>query len=179
MYTDEFEGFWNVYPRKVSKLPAAKAFAKLSPDEQLAARLDVEKRSRAHWWSSDPRKIPHAATYLNAHRFEDEWQEDLVARREAQPTAAPNYRPREDTAAPMSRWKALANRIALKWLKSANGVSDTAALERTVRECAEEAERYLDGEDDGPMTLAEMILGRLDYEYGKNFKHRMLRHARN
>ena len=161
----------------MSKKPAAKAFEKLSPDEQIAARVDVEKRNRAHWWSSDPRKIPHAATYLNAGRWEDEWEADLVARREAQPVAAPNYAPREDTAAPMSRWKALANRIALKWLRNAGGVSDTAALERTVRECAAEAERYLDGEDDGPMTLAEMVLGRLDYEYGTNHKHRMLRYA--
>jgi hypothetical protein len=70
-----FAEFWSAYPKKVAKEAAAKAFAKLAPDEPLRAVLVAAVRRHA---SSDPwRKdggqfIPNAATWLNGRRWEDE-----------------------------------------------------------------------------------------------------------
>lgn len=124
-YADDFEAFWDVYPRKVSKRPASKAWDKLSPDEKAAAKSDVEKRNRAHWWSSDPKKIPHAATYLNAARWEDEWEGDLQARREAQATSGRdplNYKtPVEEDASDNMRWYETVLGRAFFWYVVFNG----------------------------------------------------------
>ena len=199
-YTDAFEGFWSVYPRKVSKRPASKAFEKLSPDEQQAARIDVEKRNRAHWWSSDPRKIPHAATYLNAARWEDEWEADLIARREAGPTAAPReYKP-VDTGIHMSKWQALGNRLGMKWMRCTGGFSfenehenemQCQAFADVIKSVVSDAEQYLDEEyaaavlekdtrkaQETVLTFSELLLSRLDKHYGRNGAPKVIGYAK-
>ena len=75
---DAFESkFWPAYPRKVAKTSAAKAFAKINPDAALLgvmlAALDRERRSK-QWQREEGRFIPHAATWLNQRRWEDEAQ---------------------------------------------------------------------------------------------------------
>jgi hypothetical protein len=181
-YTEAFEKFWKAYPRRVSKLPASKAFEKLEPDQQLAAQTDVEKRNRMHWWSGDPRKIPHAATYLNAHRFEDEWEEDLIARREAMPSSAPrDYKP-VDTPK-VGRWKALGNRIGMKWLRTVGGLGDSSMplFVTELNSCVSDAEAYLDDDEDqadAALTFAELLLSRLDQKFGRSVGPRMLSNAK-
>ena len=68
-----FERFWAAYPRKTAKQDAIRAFRKLDADETLlAVILDaLEKQKAAPQWS-DPRYIPHPATWLNGRRWEDE-----------------------------------------------------------------------------------------------------------
>lgn len=69
-----FTAFWNAYPRKVSKQEAAKAFARLKPDERLLAAIltAVERQAASQQWQRDGgRFIPHAATWLNGRRWED------------------------------------------------------------------------------------------------------------
>lgn len=72
---DGFEAFWQAYPRKVAKAAALKAFAKLEPDpallSQMLAALEVQKNS-ASWKKDGGQFIPHAATWLNGRRWEDE-----------------------------------------------------------------------------------------------------------
>lgn len=65
----DFASFWEVYPRKVSKPFALKAWrkAKLPPLSELLAALEKHK---ANW--SDPQFIPHPASWLNARRWDDE-----------------------------------------------------------------------------------------------------------
>lgn len=69
-----FAKFWASYPRKTAKEDARKAFAKawkaLPPsggDEILAGGLE---RAKAGW--VDAQFIPHAATWLNGKRWQDE-----------------------------------------------------------------------------------------------------------
>lgn len=70
-----FERFWTVYPRKVAKQNAEKAWNKLNPDETLAQQIitAVERfRLDPQWTKDNGRYVPHAATFLNGRRWEDE-----------------------------------------------------------------------------------------------------------
>ena len=74
-HTEGFEEFWQMYPRKVAKANAQKAFEKLSPNPELLAEmlsaLERQKQSDA-WQQENGKYIPHPATWLNGRRWEDE-----------------------------------------------------------------------------------------------------------
>lgn len=70
----DFEKFWAEYPRKDSKVQAEKAFAKISPNEQLLAQIlaGVKRAATSEQWRKDEgRFIPYASTWLNGRRWED------------------------------------------------------------------------------------------------------------
>ena len=70
-----FDRFWAVYPRKIAKADAKKAFAKISPDEDLLQKMikALERDKRSSQWTKDKGQfIPYAATWLNGQRWEDE-----------------------------------------------------------------------------------------------------------
>ena len=63
-----FDQFWSLYPRKTSKQSASKAFAKLKDEDQQAAINNISRL-----YSETPVQfVPHAATYLNQGRWEDQ-----------------------------------------------------------------------------------------------------------
>ena len=68
-----FEQFWQQYPKKVGKLTAKRSWEKLSQEnQQKALEAIVEHRK---YWSAKGTEwefIPHASTWLNQERFEDE-----------------------------------------------------------------------------------------------------------
>ena len=71
-HIDHFEDFWAAYPRKIGKGNARKAFEKamksVTIDEissGLNSQLDILK-------SKEQKFIPHAATWLNGERWNDE-----------------------------------------------------------------------------------------------------------
>ena len=69
-----FEAFWQAYPRKTAKPAAAKAFARLKPDERLlqAMLAAVREQTASEQWAKDGGQfIPHPATWLNGRRWED------------------------------------------------------------------------------------------------------------
>ena len=68
-----FETFWKHYPRKVAKRAALGAFNRLTRDEQAQAVEAIEQHL-AYWKlkGTEMDFIPHAATWLNQGRFEDE-----------------------------------------------------------------------------------------------------------
>lgn len=68
-----FNNLWAIYPRKVSKRMAEKAFSKLNPMEQEQA-IEAMPNHIKYWKSQDTQLayIPHLATWLNQYRFEDE-----------------------------------------------------------------------------------------------------------
>lgn len=72
---DRFDIFWAAYPKKRSKDKAEKAFAKRNPDEQLFNDLmaGLERAKTSEQWQN-PQFIPHAATWLNAGGWMDEYQ---------------------------------------------------------------------------------------------------------
>ena len=70
-----FDEFWSAYPRKDSKAASIKAFSKIAPDEQLRAKIlaGVKRAETSEQWRKDDGKfIPHASTWLNQRRWEDE-----------------------------------------------------------------------------------------------------------
>lgn len=71
---DGFEMFWQVYPKKVSKAQALKAWSKLKPNAKLQqvilSALERQKQS-AQWQKDNGQFIPYPATWLNGRRWED------------------------------------------------------------------------------------------------------------
>jgi hypothetical protein len=79
-YSALFEGFWLLYPKKTGKSGAWKAWWKAADGNQLAlldlcvAALDWQVASEP-WVKEKGTFIPHAATWLNGARWEDEQPE--------------------------------------------------------------------------------------------------------
>jgi hypothetical protein len=69
----KFENFWSQYPKKVGKLTAKRSWEKLSLDNQQKA-LEAIVEHRKYWVAkgTDWEFIPHASTWINQERFEDE-----------------------------------------------------------------------------------------------------------
>ena len=72
----DFDQFWNIYPRKVSKQAAVLAWKKLTPSqqlyEQIIAAVKMSLTENPQWLRQNGDFIPHPATYLNNRRWEDE-----------------------------------------------------------------------------------------------------------
>lgn len=72
---DHFESFWTVYPRKVGKAQARKAWDKLNLNNDtvmLIAENIALRIKHGEWSDANKTFIPHASTYLNNARWEDE-----------------------------------------------------------------------------------------------------------
>lgn len=92
----EFERFWKLYPRKVGKDKAEKAWAKLKVGASLFARMGTALAawSKSHDWTKDGGQfIPHAATWLNGKRWEDELPAVAGATRPGSFNDLPNHTP--------------------------------------------------------------------------------------
>jgi len=63
-----FDSFWDAYPRKTSKQLASKAFAKLTDENQQKAIANIARL----YANTEVQFVPHAATYLNQARWEDQ-----------------------------------------------------------------------------------------------------------
>lgn len=72
----EFVLFWYRYPKKVAKLDAQRAWARLSRADQRSC-LDRLPMIIAHWQLSGTQRrfIPYPATFLNGRRWEDDLQD--------------------------------------------------------------------------------------------------------
>lgn len=72
---DAFERFWSVYPRKVGKQSAKRAFEKVKvPLETLVTAIERQKCSD-QWTRDNGQYIPHPTTWLNQGRWDDELPE--------------------------------------------------------------------------------------------------------
>ena len=81
---ERFENFWDAYPRKAGKRDAAKAWAKLKPDEALCGTImaALERHKRCDMWTKDGGQfVPYPATYLRGERWTD--SHTLMAQRSA------------------------------------------------------------------------------------------------
>jgi hypothetical protein len=74
-----FGAFWTAYPRKKARQTAVEAWLKLDPDSELQAKIltAVSVQAQSQDWqqelqSTGGKHIPHAATWLNQRRWEDE-----------------------------------------------------------------------------------------------------------
>jgi hypothetical protein len=78
----DFENFWAQYPRRIARMAASKAWSKLSAEQQQEAMAGLGRYKR--WLlvrGSEHEFIMHASTYLNQHRWTDEYEmpEDKAA----------------------------------------------------------------------------------------------------
>jgi phage replication O-like protein O len=72
---DSFNQIWKIYPKKVSKAAAKKAFQKIKPNKELFDTMinAIEAQKRSHdWIKDDGQFIPYLSTWLNKARWEDE-----------------------------------------------------------------------------------------------------------
>lgn len=70
-----FAKFWNLYPRKVDKAKAEKAWNKLDMTPGLFTEICTALAKQANsldWLKSGGQYIPHPTTWLNGRRWEDE-----------------------------------------------------------------------------------------------------------
>lgn len=70
-----FQSFWASYPKKVGKKAAWKAWMRLKWTEELGSAImaGLARSTSSEQWSKDSgRYIPHAATWINGERWEDE-----------------------------------------------------------------------------------------------------------
>jgi len=71
IYNDQFEIFWKSYPKKTAKESAKKAWLKIKPNDELIAKITKAVKDQK-LSDREQQFIPHAATWLNAKRWEDE-----------------------------------------------------------------------------------------------------------
>ncbi len=80
---DLFDRFWKTYPRHENKQAAIKAFNKLGITEEMLMMLlsSIERQKEsAQWKENGGQFIPHPATWLNGHRWEDELSQVVAAK---------------------------------------------------------------------------------------------------
>lgn len=98
-----FNAFWEVYPRRVSKQTAWKAWQKLGDTRALCDTIiaDVKRRVEGEWKGKDIQYIPHPSTYLNQRRWEDEQPSAKPADRQQPATKQWEQMSREEQAEAM------------------------------------------------------------------------------
>lgn len=73
-YSEDFERFWGVYPRKVGKGAAYQSWLKLNPNASLVEKIistTLLYTKTTQWMKEGGQYIPHAQTFLNQRRFDD------------------------------------------------------------------------------------------------------------
>ena len=68
---EKFEQFWKFYPRKVAKVVAKRSWKRL-PKKDIEAIFNVYKEHLLRWKFKEVQFIPHASTWINQRRWEDE-----------------------------------------------------------------------------------------------------------
>ncbi|WP_434575024.1 helix-turn-helix domain-containing protein [Pseudomonas sp. Z3-6] len=88
-----FEQFWKLYPKKKGRKDAAKAWAKLKPNDELRQTLitALGRHCLSEDWTKDSgRYIPNASTWLNGERWTDELKPAMPTKQSAY-TGLPNH----------------------------------------------------------------------------------------
>tara|TARA_Y100000758_G_scaffold239103_1_gene175183 strand:- start:193 stop:555 length:363 start_codon:yes stop_codon:yes gene_type:complete len=66
-----FNQFWKLYPRKIAKLVAERSWKRLS-NKDIESIFKVLHEHLVRWKYKDIQYVPHASTWLNQRRWEDE-----------------------------------------------------------------------------------------------------------
>ena len=69
---EAFDAFWQAYPRKVAKATAKAAYARKATTPEAVERILQAVNNRVGLSATDPRFIPHPASWLRAERWMDE-----------------------------------------------------------------------------------------------------------
>lgn len=68
-----FDEFWQLYPRRVARKAAQKAFDKAVKEDGISVIMEGLRKQIAYWDKArtEEKFIPHATTYLNQGRYLD------------------------------------------------------------------------------------------------------------
>lgn len=72
---EQFMRFWNLYPKRVAKKDARKAWSDLHPDAATVDAIESALRwqiEQPDWRKDGGRFIPYPSTWLRAERWHDE-----------------------------------------------------------------------------------------------------------
>ena len=144
---------------------------------------DIEKRTRLKWWSDDPSKIPHPATWINSKRWEDEgWEGETESGK--RPPRRPRHRPESEVKElpPMCWEERVLGRLFASYCVKAGGLSEVrGALEikhdmlgSFVPDYREEIEAERMTIDEVEAVLRGVFVARMDKHYGLNIGDRIL-----
>ncbi|MCB5235480.1 replication protein [Niallia circulans] len=75
IYSNEFEQFWSIYPRKVDKKKAAKSFKTAIKNHSLETIIEGTKKYAKQVEKTDKQYIKHPTTFLNNDSFIDGYEE--------------------------------------------------------------------------------------------------------
>ena len=116
-YSGAFESFWDVYPRKVSKRNAWKAYFAASKVANAQDILDGVERSikGRNWDGMEMRFIPHPSTWLSGRGWEDAFDKPAKRTAKAKP---PMERPVDYT-------KHLKGESCSEWADASELIRDT------------------------------------------------------
>ncbi|MED3574524.1 phage replisome organizer N-terminal domain-containing protein [Cytobacillus praedii] len=76
-YSNEFEQFWSIYPRRVDKKKAAKSFKKAIKSHSLEVILSGTEKYAKQVEKTDKQYIKHPTTFLNNDSFIDGYEEGV------------------------------------------------------------------------------------------------------
>jgi len=74
-YTEDFEKFWKVYPKKIGKGKAFQSWKKIRPSRELQALIIdavIKQCESDQWKQKGGQFVPNPATWLNESRWDDE-----------------------------------------------------------------------------------------------------------
>ena len=109
----EFEQFWSLYPRRVGKRAALKAFQNAQNRPQIDDLLSaIDRAMRSEQWRKDGGQfIPNPATWLNQGRWDDEPVQIATVQPKAQIKVEPRPVERQEYSPPPPEVMALLSRI--------------------------------------------------------------------
>lgn len=82
-----WDDFWLLYPKRVAKKDAFKAWGQLKPSQQMAAIVACAAWRRV-WATKDIDYLPHAATWIRGERWDDELPPEFTQTHAAHVAAA-------------------------------------------------------------------------------------------
>ena len=71
----EFNAFWEMYPKRVARKDAWKAWTKLNPSKELVTKIQQAlawQTRQPDWLREGGKFVPYPATWLRAERWDDE-----------------------------------------------------------------------------------------------------------
>ena len=68
---EKFDKFWSLYPRKVAKVAAQRSWKRLT-NKNIQSIFEVLHEHLIRWKFKDLQYVPHASTWINQRRWEDE-----------------------------------------------------------------------------------------------------------
>ena len=72
-WSNDFDRWWSIYPKKVGKKPAQTIWKRINPDADVLIADIQERLARDDQWKRG--YVPNPATYLNQERWTDELQQ--------------------------------------------------------------------------------------------------------